>query len=365
MAAQTPELPSTIKAWRFHTAAHGAHKHLQLEDIPMPEFNEKRLPPNSSLIKVLAATVNPIDVKMAGIPIIGRFTQPMPAVVGRDASGIVVKTTDPSLRAGQLVACRLSENQAPGVMAEYIVVPGNDKGAAAAVPAGVSAVQAATVGTTGATALQAIARRYDLGKLDGGPRRIFINGGSGGTGTYQIQVAKALGFHVTASCSGANAQLCRDLGADEVLDYKQAEPARALAEQVRAGSQPAYDLAVDNVGISWERYRAADEFLAPGGVYVQVGIGFRWAELRSALRINCWPSWLGGGRRAWSFLSMRTDRADMERVLGWMGEGKVKVPIDREFEFGEVPQAYETLLAGRARGKIVVRFPALEENATA
>lgn len=340
-----------MKAWRYHRVNGGVENNLQLEDMPLPSLPADG---NSTLVKVSAVALNPVDIKFSEVPCIGRFLHPFPAIPGCDGVGHVVQTSDAdsSLQPGQLVAFRKQENTKDGALAEYVVVP---REGCVAVPDGVSPIEAATVGTCGVTAIQAMVPFLPK-EIDGQQRRVFINGGAGGTGTYQIQVAKALGCHVTTSCSGANVELCKSIGADEVIDYRQGPPIqKTLGEMAADPNGPgAFDLVVDNVDAPWVRYKTSDAYLRPEGTYVQIGADMTMQNAWQAICINTLPSFLGNGKRRWQFVAVKTNRADAARVLGWMAEGKIKAPIDQEFTFQEVPEAYRKLKSHRTRGKIVV-----------
>ncbi|KAI1496978.1 hypothetical protein F5X99DRAFT_398378 [Biscogniauxia marginata] len=219
--------------------------------------------------------------------------------------------------------------------------------------------EASCIGTAGLTAYQSIAPYVRPGAGD----RVFINGGSGGTGTFGIQVAKALGCHVTASCSGPNVALCRSLGADAVIDYTREDVCAVLASSSSSSSSDpgsgarAFRLVVDNVGVSPpDLYSAADRFLDPEeGRFVQVGGEPTLAGLRVAASRALLPAFLGGGRRRWEFIVTRNDAEDLAQLGRWVREGKLKPVVDEVFGFEDVPKAFEKLKTKRARGKIVVR----------
>lgn len=120
----------------------------------------------------------------------------------------------------------------------------------------------------------------------------IVNGGSGGTGVFGIQIAKAKGCHVTTTCSTPNVDLCKSLGADEVIDYKKSDILSALKASGRK-----YDHVVDNVGHDLKLYFKAHEFTAPNAIYLLVGasisVGF-FGEMVSAKLL---PGFLGGGKR--------------------------------------------------------------------
>ncbi|KAF5008357.1 hypothetical protein FDECE_5400 [Fusarium decemcellulare] len=347
-------LPRSMKAWRFHTATGGAEQHMRLEDLPIPDTFTS-LPPNMSLVKVHMVSLNPVDIKFAETPYIGHYLHRMPAIPGLDGVGRVVTTTDASIRTGQLVTFRLLEKQPAGALAEYALVPSEG---CVPVPEGVSPIQAATVGTCGMTAHQAIAPfvlKYRSKHQEGvRPFRVFINGGSGGTGTFQIQIAKALGCHVATSCSTANVNFCKSLGADEVIDYQLGPVEISLSNLVNSRNGSPFDLVIDNVDLPWRLFQAAASYLKPEGTYLQIGGDLSWKAIFELICIKLLPGFLGGGDRAWEFMAMKTSREDAERVLGWMKEAKIQIPIEAEFGFEDVPNAYRRLKTGRTRGKIIV-----------
>lgn len=177
---------------------------------------------------------------------------------------------------------------------------------------------------------------------------VFINGGSGGVGTYSIQFAKLMGARVTTSTSSPNVDLVRDLGADDVIDYKMTD---VLDELRRRG--PVFDAVVDNVGIPKDLYDECHAFLKSNGAYVQVAADpTAGATCRILAALS--KSFISPGRRAFHFATDKGNSSDYELIARWVAEGKVKAVIGRTFGFEDVPQAYAELRKGRSRGKIVV-----------
>jgi NADPH:quinone reductase-like Zn-dependent oxidoreductase len=150
--------------------------------------------------------------------------------------------------------------------------------------------------------------------------------------------------------AGANVQLCKDLGADEVINYREHSAASVLSSSTKP-----YDFVLDNIGIPFELYWKSPSYTKPGAKYVQIGsevslsfmydIGFRFVV----------PKWLGGGQRPFSFGIASTNFNDFTGLARLVAEGKVKPVVDEVFAMKDVPRAYEKLKKGRARGKIVVR----------
>lgn len=316
-------------------------------------------------MRVLAAALNPLDYKLPEVPLLGRLVTGVPATPGMDFAGRVVavgpstsssSSSRDELKAGQLIFGRLDLPGKFGTLAEFTLAP---RAGCVPLPPGVKVEDAAGVASTSLTAYQSIVSKLpptpdnDSGKQ----RRVFINGGSGGAGTFGIQVAKAVGCHVTTSCSGANVELCKSLGADVVIDYREKD---VVGELVRIARQERFDLVVDNVGLPSELYWSAGDFLAPGARYVQVGspgpigFGFLWESAKKMV----WPGWLGGGKRPWEFFGLDSKGEGLKRIAEWMGEGKVKGVVDEVFgmeDKGPV-KAFEKLRTGRTRGKIVVKI---------
>lgn len=225
-----------MKAWQFSATSGGLEKHLTLNNAAKPPPSSK-LSSEQLLVEVISASLNPVDYKFPEIPIVGGFVVSKPASPAIDYCGRVVTAgSSVDVKPGQLVFGRLDMPTKFGTLGQYIIAP---KAGAAPLPDGIDLDQAAAIGTAGLTAYQCI---IPNAKQDD---RIFINGGSGGVGTFGIQFAKAIGCHVTTTCSTPNVQLCKDLGADEVIDYKTTDITQALKAKGAA-----FSLAVDNVGRS-------------------------------------------------------------------------------------------------------------------
>ncbi|ROW17849.1 hypothetical protein VPNG_00807 [Cytospora leucostoma] len=353
MAATSDVWPQTTRAWLYNNASAGLDKSLQLHTDAAPP-SKSLLGRNSVLVRVRYTALNPADYKIAELGLISRAVISTPASPGLDYSGTVVSVgsnvTD--YRAGQPVFGRIDFNKY-GTLAEYIIVKDGDGIAPAPEGFEDKLDQLAGIGTCGLTALQSI-QSYVPTAEGNQVEKVFINGGSGGTGTFGIQIAKALGLHVTTSCSGANAELCRSLGADEVIDYKTENISEVLKSKGKV-----YSLVVDNVGYTpagqQDLYTAANDFLTEDGHFIQVGGGASVSYVKALVTRSLVPSFLGGGKRNLKVIVTKQSHEDLARIGGWVKEGKVKVVIDEEFAFEEAPKAYEKLKTGRARGKVVVK----------
>ena len=332
--------PSTMKAWQFSAAAGGIENNMKLNNKATPP--PAKLSPDQVFIEVISMSLNPVDYKVPELPLAGRFAITKPASPGLDYCGRVIGTgSSVYVKPGQIVFGRLESPTQFGSLAECIVVK---RAGAVPLPDGINPDHAAAVGTAGLTAYQSITRYVKPGE------RAFINGGSGGTGTFGIQIVKAIGCHVTTSCSTPNIQLCKDLGADEVIDYKTTD----LVEELRAKGQ-GFSLIVDNVGSPFGLYEESHHFLKEGSRYIQVGAVMSLSGLYSIFTRSFWPTYFGGGKRSFSFILVQTNYDDYAQLAQWMKEGKVRPVIDTVFDFEKGNEAYQKLKTGRAKGKIVVR----------
>lgn len=357
-----PAFPTEMLAYTYPSTTNGLEKNLTLNrHASLPVTCPSALKPDTILVKVLTAALNPVDYKFPEMPIMGAYLIGTPATPSLDYSGRVVacgpntgKISSTELKEGQLVFGRLNGPSKVGTLAEYTVVP---RSGCAVVPPGegkaegISADDAACVGTAGLTAYQCIVPFIEPGG-DHTPR-VFINGGSGGTGTFGIQIAKALGCFVAVSCSGGNAKLCKSLGADAVIDYKTQDLVTTLAGMEK------FDLVVDNVGTPASLFFSAHSFTTPNAKFVQVGapVGDFPAMVYDLLSKMLWPGFLGGGKRSFAFVGVENKLDEFERIAQWMVQGKVKAVVDETFgieDKGGV-KAFEKLKGGRVRGKVLVK----------
>jgi alkaline phosphatase D len=336
-----------MKAWQYTSASGGIEKHLHMNDkapIPVPTNTE-------ILVQVHAASINPFDYKVTENPMIPlRALGSGPFIPGSDFCGKVAKVGKnvSEFKVGESVFGFKTTDLPKGTLAQYVAVP---KDAAVRLPDGVSIEEAAAVGIAGLTELQAIKPHVKSGD------RVFVNGGSGGTGVYGVQIAKALGCHVTTTCSTPNVALCKSLGADVVIDYKTSSVVKALAE-----SKP-FALVVDNIGNPSNLYKASTSYIAPRGKFVQIGMSPSLSGMKQIAGNMLVPGFLGGGKAKYEMLIGKMALSDLEQLAVWMKEGKLRGIVAEEnvFEWGDAKRAYELIKTGRTKGKIVVRVPVEKE----
>lgn len=332
-------LPSTMKAAK-RLSPGSLDQTLSVIEVPLPKHSNS-LPADYVLLKVSYVSLNPFDIKFAEAPIIS--TLAFKGIPCLDFAGVVVDSNSTRFEKDQLV---YGQTQPPnfGACAEYIVVAA---GFCMPVPEGVKLEDASTIGIAGLTAYQAIAPFVKPGEGD----KVFINGGSGGIGTYGIQIAKALGCFVTTSCSGANVASCKELGADEVIDYRTQNLVETLE---RSGKQ--YDLLVDNVFSDPQLYWQCHSYLKPTGKYATMAASPSFAFLRAVLPILFWPTMLGGGQRKFQLVGRKSNIEDYERIAEWIRTGEIRVVIEKVYRMEDIKEAFARLKSGRVRGKLVVKI---------
>jgi len=333
--------PTAARTWHYISTKGGLEKNLTLiTSNPVPKPTQSQ-----HLIQVIATALNPVDYKVAEIPIAGRFlvSRSKPATPCVDIAGrIVTPATDSPFKRGDFVFGASGTSPFAGGGLSEFTIAGKDN--VVKVPEGVSLVDAAAVPIAGLTAYQTIVPRVKKGD------HIFINGGSGGTGIFGIQIAKAVGCHVTTSCSTPNVELCKSLGADEVVDYRKG----SVAEVLKA-SGVLFDHIVDNVGSEdLELYWKCHEFTKPGAVYVLIAGSLTLSSVVEKAKVKFLPGFLGGGKRKLEGFFASPNAADLAQIGVWMTEGKISSVIDSKFSFEEAPKAFEKLKTGRSRGKIIV-----------
>jgi NADPH:quinone reductase-like Zn-dependent oxidoreductase len=320
---------------------------IEVNDLtkPVPRDNEV-------LIKVCAASVNPLDWKtMTGGPYIVRvllgLRKPKIKQLGVDVAGQVeaVGRNVTQFKPGDAVfgTCR-------GAFAEYACTCESArvmKSALVMKPDNVTFEEAACVPIAALTALQGLRNK---GRIQPG-QKVLINGAAGGVGTFAVQIAKSFSTDVTGVCSTRNVDMVRSIGADRVIDYTQ-------EDFTRSGQH--YDLLFDAVGN--HSLSACRRVLNPKGILIMVGapsdasLMSILARLIGALMLSCFVS-----QKLVVFLA-RSNTEDLTIVGELMATGKVTPVIDRRFGLSEVPEALRYLEEGHARGKVAITLEHYNER---
>ena len=307
------------------TEAFGGIDRVVVRDVPKPAPG-----PGEVLVRVRAASMNPLDCKLreGQLRFIWRLKPPF--VLGVDVAG-EVEVAGPAvtqLHPGDAV---FGEMPRPGAHAEYAVV---GEGHLLPKPGRLTFEEAAAIPAAAMSALQSL---RDEARLRAG-QGVLVNGAGGGIGTFAVQIAKAWGARVTAVASARNQGLLREIGADESLDYVKDDFAQREA---------VFDAILDVVpNRSFPECRRA---LAPGGTYVTTLPGpgpFLWRALTAL------P--LFGGRRCRA-LMLRPKRSDLEELARLAEAGSLRPVVGEVFPLDAIREAHVRMQSGHARGKIVVR----------
>lgn len=279
---------------------------------------------DSVLLAVHAAGINPIDDILRSGDMKDMMPLTFPHVMGYDVSGTVVDVGKDVTRfqVGDAVFARPNQEDA-GAIAEFARVRASEL---AHKPRTLSHVEAASVPLAGLTAWQALITR---GKLKAG-EKVLIHAGSGGVGTFAIQIAGHVGAHIATTCSGRHADLVRSLGADVVIDYETEVFDELLSD---------YDLVFDMLG--GDLLKRSFKVLKPGGMMVSIK-GQDTEELAPEF----------GVRFDW-FL-MDPDGAMLGELGRLIDAGAVQPIVGRTFPMEQSGAAYVELANGHAAGKIVV-----------
>jgi len=313
---------------------YGSPDVLRLEDIDKPVVKDGEV-----LVRVHAAGVDRgVWHLMAGRPYLMRIAgfglrAPKNPTVGMELAGVVEAVGDNVTRfqPGDDVF-----GIGVGSFGEYAVAR-EDK--LASKPENLSFEQAAAVGISGSTALQAL---RDHGLVQAG-QEVMIIGASGGVGTFAVQIAKAFGARVTGVCSTTKMDMVRSIGADHVIDYSR--------DDFASGEQR-YDLILDIGGnSSLTRLRRG---LAPEGTLVIVGGegGGPWfGGIDRQLRAMMLSAFVG--QKLVTFINNENHK-DLIVLKELIEAGKVKPVIDRTYPLADAPEAIRYLVDGRVRGKVVI-----------
>jgi NADPH:quinone reductase-like Zn-dependent oxidoreductase len=161
-------------------------------------------------------------------------------------------------------------------------------------------------------------------------------------------LAKAIGCHVTVTCSSRNAELCKTLGADEIVDYTKGDIIDSLKKLPYK-----FNHIVDGVGSDKRLFWKCDQFTVPGAKLVY--IAFAPSDIPFVAQAKILPTFLGGQSRELVVMFAELKAESLEKVVNWVHEGKIKAVIDSQHRFGDVPEAIRKVKTGRARGKVVVK----------
>lgn len=302
---------------------YGSAEGLQYTEVEKPQIKADQM-----LVKVHATSVNPIDWKIRNGMLKLLPGSKFPLILGFDVAGEVVEVGEQVQRfkSGDSIYA-YHQQMTGGAYAEYVTV---SEQVAVLKPENMTYEQAAAVPLAATTALQAL---RDAGQIKLG-QQVLINGGSGGVGTFAVQIAKALGTEVTAVCSTKNIDLMKTLGADRAIDYTQQDFTQESTQ---------YDIIFDTVAKqSVSRCKRA---LKPNGVYLST-LPTPENLLQSFTLL--WP-----GKKVKLILA-RSNGKDLAYLKELIEADKIRSVIDRTYPLTQVAEAHTYSEQGHAAGKIVI-----------
>ncbi|MGA7991079.1 MAG: NADP-dependent oxidoreductase [Thermoanaerobaculia bacterium] len=317
---------------------------MEMMERPRPEPG-----PGDLLVRVRAASVNPVDHKIrdGGVQVLVSYAFPL--ILGNDLAGDVeeVGSGVTRFKVGDAIYSRLDKDRI-GAFAEYALVR---ESAAAKKPATLDYVQAASLPLVGLTAWQAL---VDIARVQAG-QKVLVQAGAGGVGTFAIQLARHIGARVSTTASARNHALVTSLGADVVIDYRTTRFEEAARDQ---------DVVFDTQG--GDTLLRSIEAAKSGGVVVTVG-GRPDAKFARAWGLSLPLVWLLG------FLNQRVDRLartkgvrfeylfmhasgeQLERIRALVDQGVIRPVVDKTFPLEAAAEAVSYVESGRAVGKVVIR----------
>jgi len=325
-------------------------EHYGRSGLRCTEMAEPAIGPRDVLVRVMAASINPLDkmVRNGDFKLLLKYKRPF--VLGHDLAGVVTRVGGDvkDYRVGDEVYARPRDLRI-GAFAEYLAI---DHADIALKPTSLTMEESAAVPLVALAAWQAL---VDLARIKPG-QKVLVHAGAGGLGSTVIQLARHLGAHVATTVRGSDEERVRGLGADEVIDYTKADFAALLS---------GYDVVLDSLG--GDNLTKSLTVLKPGGLAISVvgppdtafaeQLGRRWLKPVMALmsrKVRARARRLGV---RYSFFFMRADGAQLKTLAALYDAGTLHPVLDRTFPFDETLDAMAYVEQGRAKGKVVITMP--------
>ena len=328
----------------FIVDRYGSKDGVRFGDMPEPELRD-----DDVLVQIHAAGVNPLDSKTRDGEFKIILPYRLPLILGNEVAGVVVRVGSRVRRfkPGDEVYARPHQDRI-GTFAEFISMNEAD---VAMKPKNLTMEEAASIPLVGLTAWQVLVERASLKK----GQKVLIHAGSGGVGTFAIQLAKHLGATVATTTSTANVDLVKSLGADIVVDYKKDD-----FEKVLSG----YDVVLNSLGK--DTLEKSLQVLKPGGKLISISgppdaafakeSGLNWF-LQQVMRLLSFGIRRKAKRHrvSYSFVFMRASGEQLSKITSLIDDGIIRPVMDRVFPFAETKAAMAYVETGRAKGKVVVK----------
>lgn len=329
----------------FILERYGKTSSVRLGEMPEPELRDDEV-----LVKVHAAGVNLLDAKIKNGEFKLILPYHLPLVLGHDVAGVIVKVGAKvsQFKQGDEVYSRPDDFRI-GAFAEFIAIK---EDSISLKPTTLTMEEAASIPLVGLTAWQALIEKADLKK----GQKVFIQAGSGGVGTFGIQLAKHVGAFVATTTSTKNVDWVKDLGADLVIDYKQDDFEKVLHD---------YDVVLNSQDST--TLTKSLNVLKPGGKLISISGPPDPAfgeEIKALWFVKLILRLLSSGVRkkakerkvSFSFLFMKANGKQLSEITALIDSGAIRPVVERVFPFDATPQALAHVEAGRAKGKVVVKI---------
>lgn len=328
----------------FTITSYGKNVALKACEVTIPEVEEHEV-----LIEIHAAGINVLDAKIRDGEFKLILPYKLPLILGHDVAGIVVKLGSQVQRfkIGDAVYARAADHRI-GTFAEFISLNEND---VSLKPKNFTMAEAASIPLVGLTVWQALIEKAKLKK----GQKIFIQAGSGGVGSFAIQLAKYIGATVATTTGTDNIEWVSRLGADAVIDYKKDDFETMLSE---------FDVVLHSQDS--ETLKKSLQILKPGGQLISISgppdpafadtIGAPWF-VKLIMRLLSF----GVRRKAtqlgvnFSFLFMRANGKQLTEITKLIDAGVIHPVIDRIFPFEQTNEAVTYVQQGRAKGKVIIK----------
>lgn len=322
-----------------------------IDDVQVSEQPKPSLSEDTVLVKVHAASINPLDIRVLEGEFKAILPVKFPFILGSDFAGTVIEVGSnvTQFKAGDEVYAKIDLN---GAFAEYTVV---QQSSLALKPKNISMELAASLPLVALTAWQAL---VEIAKVQSG-QKVLIHAGSGGVGSIAIQLAKSLGAIVATTTSGKNTRWVRELGADIIIDYKTADFEQELKD---------YDVVLDTQG--GKTLEKSLNVVKRGGRIISISgpPDQAFAEavnpnrfLKCVIPLLSWSIRHKAKKRGitYSFLFMQPNGQQLSRISELVEAGKIKPIVDQTYDFAQIKEAFQYVNTGRSKGKVVLKIAEL------
>jgi NADPH:quinone reductase-like Zn-dependent oxidoreductase len=314
-------------------------------DVPEPEVGE-----HDVLVQIHAAGLNPLDAKLRDGEFKLVLPYRLPLILGNELAGTVIHVGSrvTQFKPGDEIYARPDKDRI-GTFAERIAMNEADL---ALKPKSLTMAEAASIPLVGLTAWQALIETANLQK----GQKVLIHAGSGGVGTFAIQLAKHLGATVATTTSTANVDLVKSLGADIVIDYRKENFETVLRD---------YDLVLNSLGK--DVLEKSLQVLKPGGRLISISgppdpgfakdLGSGWM-LRQLMRLLSHGIRKKARRRGvtYAFVFMRAQGEQLRAITALIDAGIIRPVIDKVLPFAALAEGLAYIETGRAKGKVIVEI---------